>query len=88
LATVVHVGQRQNNTTVVKGKRPIVFTTLVYMNVLKVIQDDCQGMLLDMFVQPLEKAPVVKSNHRVGSFSDTSKNKAFRDRIEAVNFSL
>jgi regulator of PEP synthase PpsR (kinase-PPPase family) len=40
------------------GKKPIVFTTLVNMEILQIIQEGCQGMLLDMFgtfVHPLEK---------------------------------
>ena len=86
-----HAVRQINHTAVVEGVRPIVFTTLVNMEVLKVIQDGCQGMLLDMFgtfVQPLEKELRIKSNHRIGRFSDTSKNQAYQDRIEAINFSL
>ena len=87
-----HQAVRQiNHAALVEGKRPIVFSTLVNMEVLKVIQDGCQGMLLDMFgmfVQPLEKELMLKSNHRIGRFSDTSKSKAYQDRIEAINFSL
>jgi [pyruvate, water dikinase]-phosphate phosphotransferase / [pyruvate, water dikinase] kinase len=47
-------------------------------------------MLLDMFgtfVNPLEAELGIKSNHRVGRFSDVSKSKAYHDRIEAINFS-
>lgn len=80
-----------NNAALVEGKKPIVFTTLVNMEVLKVIQDGCQGMLLDMFgtfVRPLETELQIKSHHRVGRFSDVSKSKAYHDRIEAINFSL
>jgi regulator of PEP synthase PpsR (kinase-PPPase family) len=80
-----------NHTAVVDGNKPIVFTTLVNMEILKIIQDGCQGMLLDMFgtfVRPLESELQIKSNHRVGRFSDASKSKAYQDRIEAINFSL
>ena len=73
------------------GMRPIVFTTLVDMEVLKVIQDGCKGMLLDMFgtfVHPLEQELGIKSHHRVGRFSDVSRSKEYTDRIEAINFSL
>jgi regulator of PEP synthase PpsR (kinase-PPPase family) len=48
-------------------------------------------MLLDMFgtfVHPLEQEFGVKSNHRVGRFSDASKSKEYNNRIEAINFSL
>ena len=80
-----------NHTGEVEGKKPIVFTTLVNMEVLKVIQDGCKGMLLDMFgtfVAPIEQEVGITSHHRVGRFSDVSKSQAYHDRIEAINFSL
>ncbi len=83
---ILHTGE-------VEGRRPIVFTTLVNMEVLSVILEGCQEktMLMDMFsifVNPLEKELGIKSNHRVGRFSDASKSQEYRDRIEAINFSL
>ena len=87
-----HQAIRQiNHTGEVEGIRPIVFTTLVNMNILAVIKAQCNGMLLDMFgifVAPLENELGIKSNHRVGRFSDASKSKEYDDRIEAINFSL
>ena len=91
-ADKAHQAVRQiNHTGVVDGKRPIVFTTLVNMEILQIIQKGCQGMLLDMFgtfVHPLERELEIKSNHRVGRFSDASKSKEYQERIEAINFSL
>ena len=83
---ILHTGE-------LEGRKPIVFTTLVNMEVLTVILDGCKGktMLMDMFgtfVNPLEQELGIKSNHRVGRFSDASKSKEYRDRIEAINFSL
>jgi len=83
---ILHTGE-------IEGRRPIVFTTLVNMEVLNVILEGCQDktMLMDMFsifVNPLEKELGIKSNHRVGRFSDASKSQEYRDRIEAINFSL
>jgi regulator of PEP synthase PpsR (kinase-PPPase family) len=87
-----HQAVRQiNHAGVVDGKRPIVFTTLVNMEVLRVITEGCEGMLLDMFgtfVRPLETELNIKSNHRIGRFSDASKSKEYQSRIEAINFSL
>ena len=87
-----HQAIRQiNHAGELDGIRPIVFTTLVNMNILAVIKAHCSGMLLDMFgmfVAPLEGELGLKSNHRVGRFSDASKSKAYDDRIEAINFSL
>lgn len=87
-----HQAVRQiNHALEVEGSKPIVFTTLVNMEVLSVLQTHCQGMLLDMFgtfVHPLEQELGIKSHHRVGRFSDVSKSKEYHDRIEAINFSL
>ena len=87
-----HQAVRQiNHAAEIDGHRPIVFTTLVNMEVLRVIREDCNGMLLDMFgtfVNPLENEFGLKSNHRIGRFSDASKSKEYNNRIEAINFSL
>lgn len=87
-----HQAVRQiNHTADVENTKPIVFTTLVNMDVLQVIKDGCKGMLLDMFgtfVNPLEEELGIKSHHRVGRFSDVSKSKEYHDRIEAINYSL
>jgi len=51
----------------------------------------CNALVLDMirtFVEPLEAEFGVKSNHRVGRFSDASESQEYNDRIEAINFSL
>ena len=48
-------------------------------------------MVLDMFntfIEPLEDEFGIKSNHRIGRFSDVSKSQEYNDRIEAINFSL
>jgi [pyruvate, water dikinase]-phosphate phosphotransferase / [pyruvate, water dikinase] kinase len=91
-ADKAHQAVRQiNHTAETEGRRPIVFTTLVNMEVLAVIQSGCKGMLLDMFgtfVHPLEGELGIKSHHRIGRFSDVSKSKEYHDRIEAINFSL
>jgi regulator of PEP synthase PpsR (kinase-PPPase family) len=85
------VVRQVNHVAELEGRRPIVFTTLVNVEILQVIEDGCRGMLLDMFgtfVRPLEIELGMKSNHRVGRFSDVSKSKEYHDRIEAINFSL
>jgi len=81
-----------NHTAELEGRKPIVFTTLVNMSVLRVIQEGCRDcMLLDMFgtfIRPLEAELGLKSMHRVGRFSDITRSKEYVDRIEAINFSL
>ena len=75
-----------------EGKRPIVFVTLVRDDVRDILTGSgCKGMVMDMFrtfVEPLELEFGVKSNHRVGRFTDVSKSQEYSDRIEAINFSL
>jgi [pyruvate, water dikinase]-phosphate phosphotransferase / [pyruvate, water dikinase] kinase len=88
-----HQAVRQiKHTAEQEGKRPLVFSTIVNMEVLAVLRaHGDEGMLMDMFgtfVEPLEAELGIKSNHRVGRFSDASKSKAYNDRIEAINFSL
>jgi len=75
-----------------EGRRPIVFITLVNDDIRRVLTTDaCKGMVLDMFrtfVEPLEDEFGVKSNHRIGRFSDAAKSEEYHERIDAINFSL
>jgi len=86
------VVQEINLTAAAEGRRPIVFLTLVREEVREVLTDDgCAGLVMDMFrtfVEPLETEFGMKSNHRVGRFSDAAKSDEYNDRIEAINFSL
>ena len=81
-----------NDTADHEGKRPIVFITLVNEAVRDIVTSaNCKGLVLDMFrtfVEPLEVEFGVKSNHRVGRFTDVSLSPEYHDRIEAINFSL
>jgi len=81
-----------NAVAATEGKRPIVFVTVVEQPVHDIITGaGCKGMVLDMFrnfVEPLEIEFGVKSNHRVGRFSESSHSEEYHDRIEAINFSL
>jgi len=87
-----HQAVRQiNHTCELEGRRAIVFTTLVDREVMGIVREGCKGMLLDMFgtfVAPIEQELGITSHHRVGRFSDISKNQAYQDRIEAINYSL
>ena len=87
-----HQAVRQiNHTGDVEGKKPIVFSTLVNQEVVTIINAHCKGLLMDMFgtfVQPLEDELGMKSQHRVGRFSDISQSKEYLDRMEAINYTL
>jgi len=79
-----------NHTADAEAKRPVVFVTLVNAEILAIVQHS-KGLVLDMFntfIEPLEAEFGVKSNHRIGRFSDVSKSQEYTDRIEAINFSL
>jgi regulator of PEP synthase PpsR (kinase-PPPase family) len=81
-----------NGTAEKEGRRPIVFITLIDDEVRAIVTGErCNGLVLDMFrtfVEPLEAEFGVKSNHRVGRFSDASQSREYQERIEAINFSL
>ena len=86
------VVQEINITAEREGHRPVVFITLISDEVRVLLTGDhCKALVLDMFksfVEPLEAEFGVKSNHRVGRFSDASESQEYHDRIEAINFSL
>lgn len=87
-----HQAVRQiNHAAEVDGRRPLVFTTLVNEDAMDVLRRDCAGVLIDMFgtfIAPLERELGMKSNHRVGRFSDVTRSREYHDRIEAINFTL
>ena len=76
----------------VEGRRPVAFITLVDDDIRQLLTGEgCKALVLDMirtFVEPLEAEFGIKSNHRVGRFSDASASQEYHDRIEAINFSL
>ena len=81
-----------NETAEREGRRPVVFVTLVDDAIRSVLDDPgCHGLVLDMFrtfVEPLEAEFGIKSNHRIGRFSDVAKSEQYHERIEAINFAL
>jgi hypothetical protein len=86
-----HAVEQINHAAEKEGMKPIVFTTLAKDELLDILTTGANALLMDMFstfVKPLEVELGMKSNHRIGRFSDISKSKAYHDRIEAINFSL
>ena len=85
-----------NHTALTEGRRPIVFVTLVDLEILSIMKDGSadtaqQGLVLDLFntfIEPLEAEFGMTSSHRIGRFADVSKSQEYTDRIEAINFSL
>ncbi len=72
------------------GHRPIIFSTLVHTELSDVIRK-CKGMYMDMFqtfVAPLEQELGVKSTHTIGRSHNIVDSEEYKNRIEAINFSL
>lgn len=72
------------------GSRPIVFSTLVNAQILERIKR-VEALHLDMFqtfVEPLERELGMKSSHTIGRFHHATDTDAYKNRIEAINFSL
>lgn len=73
-----------------EGVRPIVFTTLVDSEANQIVHR-AKATILDMFqtfIEPLEKELSLKSTHAIGRFHQNADTEAYKNRIEAINFSL
>jgi [pyruvate, water dikinase]-phosphate phosphotransferase / [pyruvate, water dikinase] kinase len=72
------------------GQRPIVFSTLVKPDLSDVIRG-ARGMHMDLiqtFVAPLEQELGIKSTHTIGRSHNIVDSEEYKNRIEAINFSL
>ena len=72
------------------GKRPIIFSTLVKSDLSDLIRRS-SGMHMDLiqtFVTPLEHELGVKSTHTIGRSHNIVDSEEYKNRIEAINFSL
>jgi len=72
------------------GVQPIIFTTLVNAE-LNSIVSKANGLILDMFqtfVAPLEAALGMKSTHAMNRLHHNADTEAYKNRIEAINYSL
>lgn len=72
------------------GQRPLVFSTLVQPTLMNVIrQANAMHMdLIQTFVAPLEQELGVKSTHTIGRSHNIVDSEEYKNRIEAINFSL
>jgi len=79
-----------NQATTKYGVQPIIFTTLVNAE-LNSIVSKANGLILDMFqtfVAPLEAALGMKSTHAMNRLHHNADTEAYKNRIEAINYSL
>ena len=72
------------------GARPIVFSTLVNPTIAERIKraDAVHMDMFKTFVEPLEMELGVKSSHTIGRFHHANDSESYKNRIEAINFSL
>ncbi|WP_416186506.1 pyruvate, water dikinase regulatory protein [Herbaspirillum sp. RTI4] len=79
-----------NDTGDLDGHLPIVFSTLVQTELSAIIRR-CRALHMDLFqsfVEPLEQELGVKSSHTIGRTHNTADSEEYKNRIEAINFSL
>lgn len=79
-----------NEMAAADGQRPIIFSTLVQAELSSIIRQ-CNGMHMDLFqtfVAPLEQELGVKSTHTIGRSHNIVDSEEYKNRIEAINFSL
>ncbi|CAM2189351.1 phosphoenolpyruvate synthetase regulatory protein [Paraburkholderia sacchari] len=82
--------EKINEAAVHEGRRPIVFTTLVDSNSNEILKRS-NALVLDMFqtfVEPLEQELELKSSHAMGRGHQNADTDEYKNRIEAINFSL
>ncbi|RIY41862.1 posphoenolpyruvate synthetase regulatory kinase/phosphorylase PpsR [Neopusillimonas maritima] len=82
--------ERINRNAVETGDAPLVFSTLVDPEMAEILRG-ANATFLDLFgtfVKPLEEALGMKSSHSVGRSHAGGSTKQYRNRIEAINFSL
>ena len=83
VARINEIGERD-------GRRPIVFLTLVDAEVSALVRG-ADAMILDLFesfVVPLELELGVRSTHTIGRSHNIADTEDYKNRIEAINFTL
>ncbi len=82
--------QKINDIAKYDGQKPIVFSTLVNPVINDVVKQ-ADGVFMDLFltfVEPLEKELDIKSTHRIGRSHTIADNEQYKNRIEAINYTL
>lgn len=81
---------RINRNALEAGVPPIVFSTLVNPEILALVRQS-NGVFLDLFgtfVSHIEQALGLKSSHSIGRSHMAANSEKYRNRIDAINFSL
>ena len=72
------------------GQRPILFTTLVNPQLAGIVHRANAFCLsfFETFVAPLEQELGIKSTHTVGRSHGSTESSSYKNRIEAINYTL
>lgn len=84
------VVERINHVAAEQGVQPIAFTTLVDTAVSTRVKT-ASALFLDLFagfVEPLEQNLGIPSSHSIGKSHKVANSDQYRNRIDAINFSL
>jgi [pyruvate, water dikinase]-phosphate phosphotransferase / [pyruvate, water dikinase] kinase len=82
--------EKINEAVSLDGRRPIVFTTLVDSASNEIVRRS-NALVLNMFqtfIEPLEHELDIKSTHAMGRVHQNADTEEYKNRIEAINFSL
>jgi [pyruvate, water dikinase]-phosphate phosphotransferase / [pyruvate, water dikinase] kinase len=84
------VVERINHVAQTQEGQPIAFTTLVNPEVSQIVKS-ADALFLDLFagfVEPLEQNLGMPSSHSIGKSHKQATSKQYRNRIDAINYSL
>ncbi|WP_028358081.1 posphoenolpyruvate synthetase regulatory kinase/phosphorylase PpsR [Brackiella oedipodis] len=86
----LEIAKRINEAAATSKHKPIVFSTVVQEDVVNIIRGtDCNFMdIFGVCVKQLEDILEVKSDPAIGRSRINAGSEAYRNRIEAINFSL
>lgn len=86
----IGAAERINRAAMQHQVQPLVFSTLVNPDSVRIIQQaNCIFLdLFSAFVQHIENALGMKSSHSVGRSHMDAQSEQYKHRIEAINFSL
>jgi len=90
VAKADQVAERINACADAQNQPPIVFSTLVNADIMARVKA-ARAVFLDLFgtfVEPIEQALGVKSNHSIGRSHMGANTREYHQRIDAINYTL
>lgn len=82
--------EKINRCSAAEPCRPLVFSTLVNPEIASVMRE-ANAFVINLFasfVEPLEQELGMKSTHTIGRLHNVADSQQYKNRIEAINFSL